>query len=82
MSVDTDMRAVAPQAPPRTPRPGDPAREDLGGAVAQGPGGRIAIGIWQAVVWSGWKPEYLLPPRSWPSRRCGTCSRTAGSGSC
>jgi NitT/TauT family transport system permease protein len=22
----------------------------------------IALGIWQLVVWSGWKPEYLLPP--------------------
>lgn len=21
----------------------------------------IALGLWQAVVWSGWKPEYLLP---------------------
>ena len=21
----------------------------------------IAIGVWQLVVWSGWKPEYLLP---------------------
>jgi NitT/TauT family transport system permease protein len=22
----------------------------------------IALGIWQAVVWSGWKPEYVFPP--------------------
>ncbi|MBP1632527.1 MAG: Binding-protein-dependent transport system inner rane component [Acidobacteria bacterium] len=21
----------------------------------------IALGLWQAVVWSGWKPEYVLP---------------------
>lgn len=25
----------------------------------------IALGIWQVVVWSGWKPEYVLPP-PWP----------------
>src|SRR5262245_24550351 len=26
--------------------------------------GAVAIGlfIWQAVVWSGWRPEYALPP--------------------
>lgn len=22
----------------------------------------LAVAIWQAVVWSGWKPEYVLPP--------------------
>jgi len=22
----------------------------------------IALGIWQLVVWSGWKPEYVIPP--------------------
>lgn len=22
----------------------------------------LALGIWQLVVWSGWKPEYVLPP--------------------
>ena len=22
----------------------------------------IALGIWQLVVWSGWKPDYVLPP--------------------
>ena len=25
----------------------------------------IALGIWQVVVWSGWKPDYVLPP-PWP----------------
>lgn len=25
----------------------------------------IALGIWQLVVWSGWKPDYVLPP-PWP----------------
>ena len=24
----------------------------------------IGIGIWQAVVWSGWKPEHALAPPS------------------
>ena len=22
----------------------------------------LAVGIWQAVVWSGWRPDYVLPP--------------------
>jgi len=25
----------------------------------------IALGIWQLVVWSGWRPDYVLPP-PWP----------------
>ena len=22
----------------------------------------IVLGVWQLVVWTGWKPEYVLPP--------------------
>ncbi len=62
MSVDTDLRAVAPQAPPRTPR-GAALSEKIWAALwPKVLAVAIAIGLWQAVVWSGWKPEYLLPP--------------------
>ncbi len=35
----------------------------------------IALGIWQVVVWSGWKPDYVLPGRR---ARCSSpCSTTS-----
>jgi len=53
----------------------------------------LALGLWQLVVWSGWKPEYALPgpnivlPRLWDElskgitwRAIGTTVRRAGVG--
>lgn len=34
----------------------------------------IGLGLWQLVVWSGWKPTYLLPV---PPPSSTTCGRTA-----
>lgn len=31
----------------------------------------LALGIWQLVVWSGWRPEYVLPPPATVFRRLG-----------
>ena len=31
----------------------------------------LALGIWQLVVWSGWRPEYVLPPPLTVFRRLG-----------
>ncbi len=25
----------------------------------------VVLGSWQAVVWTGWRPDYVLPPPSW-----------------
>ncbi|CAN5470299.1 ABC transporter permease [soil metagenome] len=49
-------------APPNTTRPAATFADKAWAAtwpklLAVG----IAIGVWQLVVWSGWKPEYLLP---------------------
>ena len=34
----------------------------------------ICFFAWQLVVWTGWKPEYLLPGPARSSRRCSTTS--------
>lgn len=44
----------------------------------------LALGIWQLLVWAGWKPEYILPgpgkvfPRLWESARTAEFWKTIG----
>ena len=40
----------------------------------------IALGIWQAVVASGWRPEFVLPPPRWCGTRSWNRRRRARSG--
>lgn len=38
----------------------------------------LALGIWQAVVWTGWKPDYVLPPPADVLGRLGSLAVTGG----
>ena len=62
MSADILERAA--QSPPPTFEPPKPVSRTSKAWAAVWPkllAIGIGIGVWQAVVWSGWKPDYLLP---------------------
>jgi NitT/TauT family transport system permease protein len=62
MSVDLLERAA--QSPPPTFEPPKPVSRGAKVWDALWPkllAVGIAVGVWQVVVWSGWKPDYLLP---------------------
>ena len=62
-------RAASPAGPRGSGRP--PGRS--------WPPSRLGLGVWQLVVWSGWKPTYVLPAARRPCCRelWPTCGRTA-----
>jgi NitT/TauT family transport system permease protein len=45
---------------PQAPRVGWPTRL-WSGAWPKALAAVLALGLWQAIVWSGWRPEYVLP---------------------
>ena len=59
LAVDSqlDDRAVAPVVRPTAAT----APADLAGGVAEAGRDRHRAGLWQLVVMSGWRPEYVLP---------------------
>ncbi len=62
MSADTLERAVDP-APPTfdSPKPVGLGAKVWSAVWPKLLAVAIAVGVWQAVAWSGWKPDYLLP---------------------
>jgi NitT/TauT family transport system permease protein len=66
-ATQTAVPGAGPAGPHDIPPPLEDARPSLRTRIwrATWPplaAAGLAIGIWQVVVWSGWKPEYVLPP--------------------
>ena len=71
-SRPTRCSTTAPRSPPRRPR----RRRITARAVWLAVWPKVAavaigLAIWQLVVWSGWRPEYVLPPPATVFRRLG-----------
>lgn len=60
--MSVDLQPHVPRAAPGAPRGASIPEKFWAGLWPKLLAVAIAVGIWQAVVWSGWKPEYLLPP--------------------
>ena len=58
--VVLDDREAAPAAPPQRDW-GELARRAWVATWPKLAAVALALGVWQVVVWSGWKPEYVLP---------------------
>lgn len=62
MSADILERAVTPEPPAfEPPKPAGPGAKVWAAAWPKLLAVGMAVTVWQVVVWSGWKPEYLLP---------------------
>ena len=60
--MSVDLQTHVPRVAPGAPRGASLPEKVWAGLWPKLLAVAIAVGIWQAVVWSGWKPEYLLPP--------------------
>jgi len=75
-TVDVDMAADLAADPAQSRHRGDRRPDDWRRRVWLAVWPKIAatvlaLGIWQLVVWSGWRPEYVLPPPLTVFRRLG-----------
>jgi NitT/TauT family transport system permease protein len=61
MSGDTLERAVDPAPTFESPKPVGVGARVWSAVWPKLLAVAIAVGVWQAVAWSGWKPDYLLP---------------------
>ena len=61
MSADLSQRAVQPPPTFEAPRPVTLQAKLWAATWPKLLAVGIAVGVWQLVVWSGWKPEFLLP---------------------
>src|SRR4028119_1902307 len=61
MSADLIQRAVQPPPTFESPKPVTLQAKLWAATWPKLLAVGIAVGVWQLVVWSGWKPEFLLP---------------------
>ena len=76
LTVDTTSEPILDDSASVTDRPLRPRRRISGRAVWLAVWPKVAavaigLAIWQLVVWSGWRPEYVLPPPATVFRRLG-----------